>query len=338
LLLNATGSSDDWISSLPEGTQLQQTESKGPTWTRLARGRASIDFSLCFTNPLPCHYSVKATSNRDFSDGYLNYDSIAGAFNSAEVRRMYGATAGGSLTPAQRGQLDLAHISNWTALKTEFVYNTTTEDFVWDTLERVNYEALILNNDTAFIGVGSTTMFSENAKPQHSVHRNHAAVFQGTLQKTGNPSLALQTLFTILLQMAYYGFLWEYDVAAPAWYKASAIVYIPHQWKALGAVLGILGLHFALIFTAVRMFLTRTEMSLLGNAWQAVSQVVSMDTADVLHHGATTTDKEVRLSMKQFGSVDGRVRITKSMTSGRAEATTIRLRHGATYSAPVGQV
>lgn len=335
LLLNATGYSDDWNASLPEGIQLQLAESSSPIWTRYARENVSVDFSLCFTNPMPSHYSVTASSDEDFFDGVLNYSN--GSFNTSEIRKMYGAT-GETLTPAQRGQLDLKHSSDWRALKAEIVYNATTADFIWETLARVNYEAVITKDIEAYVGVGSTTMFSENALPQHSVHRNHAVIFQDTIQNTGDPSVALQTLFTILLQMAYYDFLYEYDVAAPAWYKVSAKLNIPHQWKALGVILSLLGLHFALVSTAVRMFLVRTEMSLLGNAWQAVSQVVSTDTAGVLHHGATTTDREVKDSMKQSGVGDSKIRIAKSVTSGRTEATAVRQRHGATYSAPVGQV
>jgi hypothetical protein len=163
-------------------------------------------------------------------------------------------------------------------------------------------------------------------------------IFQNILQDTGNPALAVQTLFTTLLQMAYYDFIFEYDLKASAKYRLSDILNIPCRWSALGAVLGLLGLHFALTFTALSMFLKRTEMSLLGNAWQAVSQVVSTDTAAVLHHGATTTDREVRGTMKQNGSADKTIRITKSMSNGRTEATAVRQRQGATYIAPVGLV
>jgi hypothetical protein len=337
LLLNVTGDSVDWNTSLSHGTPLQQTESMGPLWTRFSQENVSIDFSLCFFNPNPWSYSVTVTSDIDTQDEALFYDGKTASYNTSNIQAMYGATRQ-ALTPAKRGQLELKHKSNWTEAKVEHAYNVTTVDFIWDTLVRLSYEEIYAANMSEYVWVGSTSMFSESAPPAYSVHRSHAVIFQNILQDTGNPALAVQTLFTTLLQMAYYDFIFEYDLKASAKYRLSDILNIPCRWSALGAVLGLLGLHFALTFTALSMFLKRTEMSLLGNAWQAVSQVVSTDTAAVLHHGATTTDREVRGTMKQNGSADKTIRITKSMSNGRTEATAVRQRQGATYIAPVGLV
>jgi hypothetical protein len=341
LLLNVTGSIKDWNVSLPLGTELQQTQSGGPSWTRYAHNNVSIDFSLCFFNPNPHSYSVTATSESDAPDEALLYNGTSTSYDTTNLRTMYGATKK-PLTPVERFQLQLKPKSNWNDSRVETVYKVATEEFIWDTLGRVGYEQIYANVNYSepdpYAGVGSTSMFSDTAPPEYSVHRSHAVIFQDILRDTGNPAVALQTLFTTLLQMAYYDFLFEYDTQAPAKYKLSGYLEIPRRWSALGVILGLLGLHFALTFTAVRMFLKQTEMSLLGNAWQAVSQVVSTDTAAVLHHGATTTDREVRGTMKQNGSSDSRIRIAKSLTDGRTEATAIRQRHGATYSAPVGQV
>jgi hypothetical protein len=341
LLLNVTGSSEDWEASLPLGTELQQTQSGGPLWTRYVHNNVSIDFSLCFFNPNPHSYSVTATSGTDAPDEALLYNGTSTSYNTTNLRIMYGATRK-PLTPTERFQLQLKPKANWNDSRVESVYKVATQEFIWDTIIRTSYEQTYANvnstEEDPYIDVGSTSVFSDMAPPEFSVHRSHAVIFQHILQDTGNPALALQTLFTTLLQMAYYDFLFEYDTQAPAKYKLSGYLEIPRRWRALGVILGLLGLHFALTFTAVRMFLKDTEMSLLGNAWQAVSQVVSTDTAAVLHNGATTTDREVRGTMKQNGSSDNRIRIAKSLTDGRIEATAVRQRHGATYGAPLGQV
>jgi hypothetical protein len=339
LMLNVTGSGDDWIASLPNGTELQQTDATASSWARYARGNVSIDFSLCFFNPLPWSYVVSVTSDKDGTDESFIYDGKLGTYNTSNLELMYGATEK-SLSPEERGQLKLTNKSNWNASRIDGLYNITTENFIFDTLGRIDYEAMYSPDPdgSAFVGVGSTTMFTQVGLPHQSVHRSHAVLFQNIIQKTQNPALAFQTLYTILLQMAYYDFLYEYDVELEAKYKTSDSLDIPYLWKGLGVVLSLLGLHFALIVTALQMFLTRTEMSLLGNAWQAVSQVVSTDTAGVLHNGATTTDREVKGSMKRNGVADSKIRIAKSLTNGRTEATAVRQRHGATYSAPVGHV
>jgi hypothetical protein len=323
LLLNVTGSFDDWNVSLSQGTQLQHIESSEPMWTRYGQNNVSVDFSLCFMNPLPWSYSVTATSDRDGADRAFLYNVTTKTYDTSNLRAMYGATAK-SRTPVQREQLELKAKANWTASRVDNVYNIKANDFIWDTLGRINYASFYSDDESAFDGVGSTTMFTQSAIPEFSVHRSHAALYQDVIQDTRNPALSLQALFTVLLQMAYYDFLYEYDLEAPVEYKYSDKLDIPHRWRALGAVSGLLLLHSSLLLIALQMFFTRTEMSLLGNAWQAVSQVVSTDTAVVLHHGATTTDREVKGSMKQNGVTDGRIRIAKSMTNGRTEATAVR--------------
>jgi hypothetical protein len=337
LLLNVTGSFSDWNVSLPQGAQLQQIESSEPMWTRYGQNNVSIDFSLCFVNPLPWSYSVTAMSDRDGADRAFLYNVTTKTYDTSDLRAMYGATAK-SLTLVQREQLELKSKSNWTASRVDNVYKMKANDFIWDTLGRINYASYYSDDESAFDGVGSTTMFTQGAVPEFSVHRSHAALYQDIIQDTRNPALSLQALFTVLLQMAYYDFLYEYDLEAPVEYRYSDKLDIPRQWRALGAISALLVLHFLLLLIALRMFLTRTEMSLLGNAWQAVSQVVSTDTADVLHHGATTTDREVKGSMKQSGIADGRIRIAKSATSGRTEAAAVRQRQDATYTAPISQV
>ncbi|OAL02176.1 hypothetical protein IQ06DRAFT_292895 [Phaeosphaeriaceae sp. SRC1lsM3a] len=337
LFLNATGSRRDWINAFGNDTQMERADTAKPLWTHFTRSNVTIDFSLCFINPLPASYEVEVSSPDDGIDSSILWDPATATFNTTWIRHMYGATKE-HYTIEDRGQLRLENKANWTTSGVQQVWNITTDEFIWDTLSRYDYAAAHSFDDMAGVGVGLTTMFTSGSLPDYSVHRTHAAVFQDIIQKTGNPAVALQALTTILLQMAYYDFLSEYDVSAPAKWKTSAILNIPNQWKAFGVVLGLLVVHFTLVITAVRLFLARTEMSLLGNAWQAVSQVVSADTAGVLHEGATTTDREVRGTMKQSGVADGKVRIAKSVASGRMEATAVRQRYGATYSAPVGQV
>jgi hypothetical protein len=112
-------------------------------------------------------------------------------------------------------------------------------------------------------------------------------------------------------------------VSAPAVFTQTTPINVPGQWAAFYVVVGLVVLHFALITIAVTLFLMKTEMSLLGNAWQAVSQVLSTDTVDVFHQGATVTDREVRSSIKRRGTSTSKVRITKSSNNGRAEVTTV---------------
>lgn len=338
VLLNATGSMKDWVYAIANDTKEGQIESSKPLWTYYTKSNVSIGFTLCFVNPSPANYEAEASSDRDGEDEVLVWDSANATFDTSLIRQMYGATEK-HYTLEDRRLLHLANKANWTLSSVGEKWGISTEDFIWDTLGRYDYaQAHSFFPDEAWYHVGRTTMFTSGGLADYSVHRSHAVIFQDIIQETKNPALAVQTITTILLQMAYYDFLNEYDVAAPSKWQRSKLLNIPKQWKAFGVILGLLVVHFTLVITAVRLFLARTEMSLLGNAWQAVSQVVSADTAGVLHEGATTTDKEVKGTMKQSGVADSKIRIAKSTASGRMEATAVRQRYGATYSAPVGQV
>jgi uncharacterized membrane protein YdcZ (DUF606 family) len=142
LMLNVTGSGDDWIASLPNGTELQQTDATASSWARYARGNVSIDFSLCFFNPLPWSYVVSVTSDKDGTDESFIYDGKLGTYNTSNLELMYGAT-GKPLSPEERGQLKLTNKSNWNASRIDGLYNITTENFIFDTLGRIDYELCI---------------------------------------------------------------------------------------------------------------------------------------------------------------------------------------------------
>jgi hypothetical protein len=328
LLLNVTGNITEWESSLSDGSVLEPVESSKPLWTSFARNDVSLEITMCFFNPLPADYVASASTEAPGKDFELGYSRTNGVFDTTDLRTAFGAT-GKILTSAERGLFQLHSVSNWTAQQTNVLFNKTTQPFLWEVVQKT---------DSMGEGVGDTTFFNEYCPPQWSMHRTHAAIVQQILQTTGNPATTLQTLWTILLQMAYYDFLPEYDLTEIANYDMAVEVNVPTGWAAFAVVLGLLFIHFFLVGTAVVLFLSRTEMSLLGNSWQAVSQVMSTDTAHVVQHGATASDKEVKRSMKDNGITDGRIRITKSVHSGRTEATAVRQRHGATYSTPAGHV
>jgi hypothetical protein len=79
-------------------------------------------------------------------------------------------------------------------------------------------------------------MFISGAISWHSVHRSHATISQDIIHQTGNPALALETLYTILLQMAYYDILSEYDISSPARWQVLGVLNIPHHWRAFSVI------------------------------------------------------------------------------------------------------
>ena len=213
-----------------------------------------------------------------------------------------------------RGLMTLQPTANWTEKTTPIVYNATAMSFIFESL-------FTFDDHDDFLS--ETYQLTSWVLPEESMHRAHAALVQQILQDTYNPAIALQELYTTLLQLSYYDFFGQYNVYAPATYGLATPVLIPRRWTCFSSIVGLLGLHFFLVIVSLVLFLMRTEMSLLGNAWQAVSQVMSDDTAHTVHHGATATDEEVKYTVQQSGNSEGTIVIARSASTGRSEATNI---------------
>jgi hypothetical protein len=318
LLLNATKVNDLYSNLVSSNaTTLEQQESSAASWAKFGNSEMSFDLSICFVNPVPGYYEVSAWTPDDALQDVSTHIASGkenGTFTTDTflVQDMLGAD-GSERTPEERGLLTLKSATNWTAMSMKNRYNVSALAFSMDNLAKVDTDDYM----------GDTYQFVPWSVPQDAMHRSHTALLQQSLEKTGSPALALQALLTVLMQLSYYDVFPLYDVYYPATVGLAEDVLIPRRWNSFAGVIGILGLHFVLVSIAVILFITRTEMSLLGNAWQAVSQVMSTDTADAVHHGAMATDDEVKDTVKNSGIAGGRILIAKSELSGRTEATSV---------------
>ncbi|PHH82498.1 hypothetical protein CDD83_3248 [Cordyceps sp. RAO-2017] len=112
-----------------------------------------------------------------------------------------------------------------------------------------------------------------------------AAVFHDTLASTGSPALAVQALVTRINQVAYYGRSYAADTAATAVFAATASV--PARWTGFVAAAALVAIHLLLVAAAAALFLCLTRRSRVGDAWQAVAQVVSPDTLPLLERAGS---------------------------------------------------
>lgn len=302
----------------PNLTSLEQMESSSTSWSRFGNENATFDASLCFINPLPADYQGTVLATNLTEDVYLRYTPETLTYNTEAIRRLYGATS----TPLSyhfRGIFQLEPVTNWTENRIDSLYNVTTYAFLLNALGRADQGD---ENELAGLSLSMVTYSTGS----DSIHRNHVQLVQRIMQTTRNPALALQAIDTVILQMAYYDFMPEYDAVAPGTWDPWSTVNIPIRWRAFGAVMGLLCLHFALLTLALVLFFKKTQMSLLGNSWQAVSQVMSSDTAHAVHHGAMATDWEMRREVKKSTIAKGKILIAKSEASGRTEAVSVARR------------
>lgn len=132
-------------------------------------------------------------------------------------------------------------------------------------------------------------------------HRYHIALFQDILYGTRNPALAIQALHTTIVQMSYYDFLPDFDISAPATVVSVSTMLMPQQWIGFSVVLVILTLHTSLVILITVVYIKGTNISLLGDHWQALAQVGKGETEQVLKSMAHPSRKEARQFIKANG-------------------------------------
>lgn len=135
--------------------------------------------------------------------------------------------------------------------------------------------------------------FDDSFTFDEGIHEIHQSLFWGVLQDTNDPSLALQAFTTVFNQMEYFDSSYKWQFGSSATYIIAEDVSIPIASKGLIAVTAIIASHLATLGFTLLVFLRRTKVSLIGNAWQSVAQVVSDDTLSALDQAGDLRDKEV---------------------------------------------
>ncbi|KAM0425410.1 hypothetical protein ACHAPT_009467 [Fusarium lateritium] len=154
-----------------------------------------------------------------------------------------------------------------------------------------------------------------------TTHPEHAAVFQTILRETGDPAQAIQALIFRVYQMLYYDWLPVYKASHQVTTINAQDVMIPQRWTGFAVVIAIIAAHFAVTALTIVLFARRTRSSLLGNAWQAVSQMVSPETQDIIRAtgGEGMKDKEVEALARSAGRSNEAYALSSGVASGKAE-------------------
>lgn len=223
---------------------------------RFSGSNVGIDVSLCFFNPNDATYLITADSTRDGQEPSLRWSDSTDKHASQEVRDFLGATLP-QRPPVDRGQLRLHPPANWTEARRPRMY-------LWDSI-------------VFSVGTDAVPMFLAGIFGGFKVpHRNHVGLFQDVMAHTGgNAALALQALFTTLMQTVYYDYLPEFDASDNVTLLFTQSAVIPRRWVGFYSFCAVFAAHLALVVLITAKYLRETRISLLGNAWHAVTQVVA---------------------------------------------------------------
>ncbi|KAI8685045.1 hypothetical protein NCS57_00172500 [Fusarium keratoplasticum] len=309
LLINSTATPEAWRVSSLIGTRrltisdlTEASQSQG-TWQSLrVKGNPAvgIDATLCFINPIPWDYKIFATGSRDGSEPTLRWNISTGAYSSDAARSLLGAVLAPA-APEDRGLLRLAAPADW---------STSNATDAFDTPKTINYIWTALRANAQNVSLSLSQRENKDGEPLLVPHRAHIGLFQDVLAHTGgNAALALQALFFTMLQMAYTDYAAEFDVAAEAAALFSHEAIMPMRWRGFMGFCAVTGTHIALVFAVAVVFFVQTRVSMLGNAWHAMGQVVELAGGETVHAAAQRTDKEVREDLYAAGRAERRVEL-----------------------------
>lgn len=325
LLLNITGNWTTDLADIQSGMvgPFDWVQAPDGLWTSLKTTNNTIDIGIsatvCFTGLDTNDLWVYADSEQDLIEPKdIPWIREEWKYNTTVVRKMLGAMPE-PLSLSERGILSLQQPTNWTST----VMNTTGQQFIIGSI--MNSLTRLIHPDIEnyypdydIRRVSPQTALLTPYSPYNSVNRALAAVFQDIIQSTGNPALAFQAMITTMSQIAYYQALPMFFLDVPASIATSERYTMPVRWTGFKIVMTLLSIHVVLVIIAVVLFLSKTDHSLLGNAWQAVAQVSSSDTMDTMHHASNMTDVEVKRLLR-MNSCDNEVVLRTGTDGGRSQ-------------------
>ncbi|KAK3386785.1 hypothetical protein B0H63DRAFT_540856 [Podospora didyma] len=192
-----------------------------------------------------------------------------------------------------------------------------TGPFKWDApdeLQLITYElsSLVIQeiHEGALVAINglnpSTSLCDQchlDASTTFRAHRDHLAVSQHILRSTGSLPLTMQTVWTILAQIAYYDRLPEFNVQRESSIASFSQVLVPGGVSGLVfVVIVIVGQNLA-VALIMSLFIRRTRLS--GNLWQGLGQLVASDIGEVASRTTVATDEEVLAHLLGNGELGG---------------------------------
>ncbi|RKL03346.1 hypothetical protein BFJ70_g17288 [Fusarium oxysporum] len=291
----------------------------GP-WTTayIAKGPEVFNATVCYISQnLPHKYNVTVTGRAvPFEPEFLaEWSTLTDRQNGTSILQQLGVGVSPDDT-RERGILDLQVHSGpdaW-ADPDDGKHVQTAYRLLWSTL--LEYSAL---GSWSLAGrIMNDEFLTQIIWPTHP---EHGAVFQNILHLTGDPALAIQAVVFRFYQMLYYDWLPNFNPTHEVTTIHAKDVLIPQQWRGFVLVMAIIVAHFVVTTLTMVLFAQRTQSSLLGNAWQAVSQAVSPDTQDIIRAAGSEgmKDKDVEVLARSTGRGKEVIALSSSVDSGRTE-------------------
>ncbi|RSM03321.1 hypothetical protein CEP52_007446 [Fusarium oligoseptatum] len=306
MLINASAS----LKTIPSGSLRNLSSTTDRLWTRVYVNKTQVlNATVCFVNtrPLPM-FHITMSGRPVSSEPMVDWRRLSSRKNSTGHLQQIGI----GLSPddfERRGILDLQIQPG--------VDHNDIEAF--EQHERLLHSALSEVNPSKSWNLVTNVTYS-GFFPWTS-HPQNSALVQEVLRVTQDPAQAIQALAFRFSQMLYYAHQPRFNIRRPVTTIGASEMLIPTQWTGLSVVLATLSVHFIVLNIATILFVLCTKASLLGNAWQVISQMISPETKEVMDTPSVDTmrDKDVEEWAKTTGRDSQVYHLSRSDGRGRTE-------------------
>ncbi|KAF7527822.1 hypothetical protein PCG10_002294 [Penicillium crustosum] len=309
MLLDVVSSAGVPNNGTEEVRVLGNNDTNSSPWVMVGNGtdHPTVRVTTCIGNLGVDTFTAEIHSNWEGSEPTMSWNQPMQRYDTESMRTQLGA-----VRPRQplnhRGVLALGPRSDWQPLFPDpvipaSILNVSDTNPVrsqslgasnaWN-VKGALAQILIRMQNEGTIMADPGIILTRDAPPGiYIAHEAYTSLFQDTLEQTKSPAVALQALLTLFTQMVYYDRLLRINGTDRAETAFSHTALIPTRWTGFGVGMGLLLSHWVVMAIVVGLFARYTCHSLLGNHWQAVSQVYSKDTVAVLEMADQMKDQGV---------------------------------------------
>ncbi|TXB97465.1 hypothetical protein FocTR4_00011038 [Fusarium oxysporum f. sp. cubense] len=254
LIINTTGAHTDWneVNNAGRNLRIETVVQDKSEWTTLESDVKGLSFvmTLCSFDPVVQDMNITATRTKGGAEPMARWLNSTSTYDTEAILAQLGGTKD-HLSYDDRGIFKLAKKESWLTPPSVIDRGTYWESSPAPPADP--YYILFGAFDGLPGGGGYLiNLFgSDDSGDANGIRLNrlHGEVFKETIKATGSAAWAIQALVTSLYSMAYYDYIFQFDIPAPADLKAEQV---------------------------------RAKDGLIGGSWAAVARISGQPTDDWL--------------------------------------------------------
>ncbi|KIX05647.1 uncharacterized protein Z518_03619 [Rhinocladiella mackenziei CBS 650.93] len=126
-------------------------------------------------------------------------------------------------------------------------------------------------------------------------------MFLENMKRTGSVASTLASVITVLSSMTYYDQFPQYTTKDEISHVYFTTVLCPRAYSGYGALISTAIVHLVIIAIVAMLFIREAKVTLLGNSWSSISQIVTSETEEVIQNSFKLTDSEVKKILENEG-------------------------------------